>query len=65
MFGPGGLRFLETLELPEGGRRRLDSSLSLIGDFTREIDSTTREIDSRASEDPYVEVLCQIRGVGR
>jgi transposase len=65
MFGPGGLRFLETLELPEAARRRLDSTLSLIGDFTREIDSTTREIDARATEDPYVEVLCQIRGVGR
>jgi hypothetical protein len=32
----------------------------LIDDFTREIDH-----DQRASEDPYVEVLCQIRGVGR
>src|ERR687891_2090002 len=65
MFGPGGLRFLETLELAESPRRRLDSTLCLIADFTREIDLTTREIDSRAKEDPYVEVLCQIRGVGR
>jgi transposase len=65
MFGPGGLRFLEALELPEAARRRLDSTLSLVGDFTREIDRTTHEIDSRATEDPYVEVLCQIRGVGR
>jgi transposase len=65
MFGPGGLRFLETLELPEPARRRLDSTLALIADFTREIDSTTREIDSRAKQDPYLEVLCQIRGVGR
>jgi Transposase IS116/IS110/IS902 family len=37
----------------------------LIADFTREIDATSREIDARATEDPYVEVLCQIRGVGR
>jgi transposase len=65
MFGPGGLRFLETLELPEAARRRLDSTLSLIGDFTREIDRTTHEIDSRATEGPCVEVLCQLRGVGR
>jgi transposase len=65
MFGPGGLRFLEALELPEPARRRLDSTLSLVGDFTREIDRTTHEIDSRATADPYVEVLCQVRGVGR
>ena len=65
MFGPGGLRFLEALELAESPRRRLDSRLALIADFTREIDATSREIDARAKEDPYVEVLCQIRGVGR
>ena len=65
LFGPGGLRFLEALELREGPRRRLDSLLSLIGDFDREIDATSREIDQRAKADPYVEVLCQIRGIGR
>ena len=64
MFGPGGLRFLESLELPQSPRSRLDSTLRLIADFRREIDLTSREIDARASEDPYVEVLCQIRGVG-
>jgi transposase len=37
----------------------------LIGDFDREIDATSREIDQRATADPYVEVLCQIRGIGR
>lgn len=65
LFGAGGLRFLAELELREGPRRRLDSTLALIGDFTREIDATSREIDARASDDPYVPVLCQIRGVGR
>jgi len=65
MFGPGGTHFLGELELREAPRRRLDSTLALIGDFTREIDQTTREIETRAKHDPYVEVLCQIRGVGR
>jgi transposase len=65
MFGPGGLRFLAELELREAPRRRLDSTLALVADFTREIDQTSREIDARAKEDPFVEVLCQIRGVGR
>ena len=65
MFGVGGTRFLAELELRESPRRRLDSHLALITDFTREIDATSREIDARAKADPYVEVLCQIRGVGR
>src|SRR5215213_9449992 len=65
LFGPGGTQFLTELELRESPRRRLDSHLALIADFTREIDATSREIDARAKEDPYVEVLCQIRGVGR
>jgi transposase len=65
LFGPGGLRFLAEVELRDGPRRRLDSTLALIGDFTREIDATSREIDARADDDPYVPVLCQIRGVGR
>ena len=65
LFGLGGLRFLAELELREGPRRRLDSTLALIADFTREIDATSREIDARAHDDPYVPVLCQIRGVGR
>jgi transposase len=58
MFGVGGTQFLAELELHESPRRRLDSHLALIADFTR-------EIDARAKADPYVAVLCQIRGVGR
>ena len=65
LYGPAGTRFLTALELREGPRRRMDSLLSLIADFDREIAATTAEIDSRAKEDPYVDVLCQIRGVGR
>ena len=65
LFGPGGMSFLAELELREGPRRRLDSLLSLLADFDREIDQTSREIDQRAKADPYVEVLCQIRGIGR
>ncbi len=65
LFGPGGSRFLAELELREGPRRRLDSLLALIGAFDREIETTSEEIDQRAKADEYVEVLCQIRGVGR
>ena len=65
LFGLGGSRFLCELELPELSRRRLDSLLSLIADFDREIDSVKREIDSLARSDPRVEVISQIRGIGR
>jgi transposase len=65
MFGPAATRFLVELELPDAAQRRLTSTLSLVGDFTREIDLTSCEIDARAKQDPYVDVLCQIRGVGR
>src|SRR5438876_4477938 len=65
LFGVGGTQFLSELELRDSPRQRLDRHLALIADFTREIDATSREIDARAKEDPYVEVLCQIRGVGR
>jgi transposase len=43
----------------------VDSLIALIGDFDREIADTTREIEQRADEDDRVDVLCQIRGVGR
>jgi transposase len=56
---------LAALELRDRPRRRLDSTLALIADFTREIDTTSREIDARAGEDPFVPALLQVRGVGR
>jgi transposase len=65
LFGPGGRDFLAAVALREGPRGRLDSLLGLIDDFTREIAATSAEIDRRARQDPYVDVLCQIRGIGR
>src|SRR5207247_3383170 len=65
LFGPGGSRFLAELELRAGPRRRLDGLLALIAAFDREIETTTKEIEQQASADAYVDVLCQIRGVGR
>ena len=65
LFGKGGREFLETLQLRDAPRRRLDSLMSLICDFDREIETTTREIEERAKADDRVDVLSQIRGVGR
>ena len=65
LFGSAGRAFLTGLQLPDGPRRRLDSLLTLIDDFDREITHTTREIDQRAKTDDRVKLLCQIRGIGR
>jgi transposase len=65
LFGKSGRRFLDELELRDAPRRRLDSLLALIDDFDREIDATTQEIEQRAKADDRVDVLTQIRGVGR
>jgi transposase len=64
LFGKAGREYLATLALPDGPRRRLDSLLTLIGDFDREITQTTSEIDQRAKADERVKLLCQIRGIG-
>jgi transposase len=64
LFGRGGRGFLSELPLREPARRRLDSLLSLISDFDREIEQAKREIDALARHDPRVEVLCQLRGIG-
>src|SRR6266566_2121301 len=65
LFGKGGREFLEALQLREAPRRRLDSLNALIDDFDREIAQTTVELEQRAKADDRVEVLTQIRGVGR
>lgn len=65
LFGKGGREFLAQLQLRDAPRRRLDSLISLIEDFDREITETTKEIDQRAKADDRVDVLMQIRGVGR
>jgi transposase len=65
LFGKGGREFLDALQLREASRPRLDSLIALIDDFDREIEATSREIEQRAKADDRVEVLMQIRGVGR
>jgi transposase len=65
LFGKGGRRFLSELPLREPPRRRLESLLSLIDDFDREIALAKQEIEALAVEDPRVEVLTQLRGIGR
>jgi transposase len=65
LFGSAGQATLERLPLRPQPRRRLEVLLRLIGDFDREIDALASEIDRLARHDPRVEVLTQIRGIGR
>jgi transposase len=65
LFGAGGRRFLDELQLRPDPRARLEALLRLIADFDREIDALAHEIDRRAKHDPRVDVLRQIYGVGR
>jgi len=65
LFGKGGREFLAELQLREAPQRRLHSLLALIDDFDREIEATSDEIEQRAKADDRVDVLTQIRGVGR
>ena len=65
LFGKRGSEFLAALELREPPRRRLETLLALICDFDREIGVATGEIDALAKHDARVDVLCQIRGIGR
>ncbi|HWQ23135.1 MAG TPA: IS110 family transposase [Gaiellaceae bacterium] len=64
LFGAGGRRYLAEVRVREPARRRLESLLSLIDDFDREIELAKREIDALARDDPRVDVLCQLRGIG-
>src|SRR5918993_1629173 len=65
LFGSAGQATLERLPLRPQPRRRLEVLLRLITDFDREIDALAKEIDRLARHDPRVEVLTQIRGIGR
>ncbi len=52
LFGKGGREFFATLELRDAPRRRLDSLISLICDFDREIETTTAPCARSSSGSP-------------
>src|SRR5947209_7110458 len=65
LFGKAGRQFLAEVVLREAPRQRIDSLLALLENFDREIDTAAKEIDRQAKADQRVQLLCQIRGVGR
>jgi transposase len=65
LFGKAGRQFLATVELRPAPRQRIDSLLTLVENFDREIDAAAKEIDRQAKDDERVALLCQIHGIGR
>jgi len=65
LFGKAGRAFLWQLPLREAPRRRLQALLRLIDGFNSEIAALAEEIDSRAVDDPRVELLTTLPGIGR
>ena len=64
MFGPGGTAQLDTLELPAGYTRRLDSLRRLIGVYSTEITALDRAIASRLDGHAGYRAVQALHGVG-
>ena len=64
IFGVGGLRELEALDLPAVSRHQLDASVRLIHDLEREIGLVDDELRRRYGADPRVQRLTPIPGIG-
>ena len=63
LFGAGGRRLLERLELPEPWRGTLAASLRLIDDCEREISACERELRSLGADHRYVPPLTTCPGI--
>jgi transposase len=64
LFRTAGRAFLDGLPLRAAPRRRLDALLRLIDAIDSELPALQAEIDTLASEQPRIEVLTEIPGIG-
>jgi len=64
VFGAGGRRRLERLQLPEPWSSTLASSLALIDALEAEIAECERELARLGAEHPYVGLLTSVPGIG-
>ncbi len=65
LFGKGGLLWLKGLELREPYCRLLEQDLRVLEAVQREIKEATEGIERLSKEDPRVNLLLPIRGIGR
>jgi transposase len=64
LFGAGGRRLLERLEVPEPWRSNVTASVWLIDEFERQIADTNRRLKEGHADHPYVPLLMSAPGIG-
>lgn len=64
LFGKAGMAWLESLEMREPFRSLMDQDLRVLETVRQEIKQATQEVESLAEEDPRVEWIRPIRGIG-
>jgi transposase len=63
LFGVGGRRLLERLELPSAWRQTLETSLELVDELDEQIDECQRELKRLGADHAYVPLLTTIPGI--
>ncbi|HMA27996.1 MAG TPA: IS110 family transposase [Solirubrobacterales bacterium] len=64
LFGEGGRRLLERLEVPEPWRGNVTASVVLIDDLEGQIDQINRRLKASHAEHPYIPLLMSAPGIG-
>jgi transposase len=64
LFGAGGRRLLERLELPEPWASTVAASLMLIDTLDEQIDACERELRALGADHPYIPLLLTCPGIG-
>jgi transposase len=64
LFGKAGIAWLKSLELRDPFRSLVDQDLRVLETVAQEIKQATQEIETLAKEDPRVEWIRPIRGIG-
>jgi len=65
LFGKAGLAWLKEVELREPFRELVNQDLKILGVVQEEIKKATRSIEELARDDPRVELILPIRGIGK
>ena len=65
LFGKTGISWLKNLNLRQPFKTMLEQDLKILEAIQQEIKKTTQEIEEIADEDPRVEFILPIRGIGK
>ena len=64
LFGIQGLKYLQTIDLPDYHRAQLETYLALYDQLVNRIKPLTRAVESQARKNPMAKLLVTIPGVG-